>query len=31
MKLALNVGGMLLAFTSLVAVANWMVANGVGK
>ena len=30
-KLALNVGGMLLAFTALVAVANWAVANGVGK
>ncbi len=31
MKLALNVGGMLSAFTALVAVANWVVANGVGK
>jgi CNT family concentrative nucleoside transporter len=30
-KLALNVGGMLLAFTALVAVANWAVANGVGR
>lgn len=30
-KLALNVGGMLLAFTALVAVANWVVANGLGS
>lgn len=30
-KLALNVGGMLLAFTALVALANWVVANGIGE
>ncbi len=30
-KLALNVGGMLLAFTALVAVANWAVAEGIGE
>jgi len=30
-KLALNVGGMLLAFTALVAVANWAVSEGIGE
>lgn len=30
-KLALNVGGMLLAFTALVAVANWAVSKGIGE
>lgn len=30
-KLALNVGGMLLAFTALVAAANWAVAFGIGE
>ncbi|MCH2615630.1 MAG: Na+ dependent nucleoside transporter, partial [Opitutales bacterium] len=30
-KLALNVGGMLLAFTGLVYLLNWMVSTGVGE
>lgn len=30
-KLALNVGGMLLAFTALVALANWMLSAGIGE
>jgi CNT family concentrative nucleoside transporter len=30
-KLALNVGGMLLAFTGLVYLLNWMVSSGVGE
>ncbi len=30
-KLALNVGGMLLAFTALVALANWVVSEGLGE
>jgi CNT family concentrative nucleoside transporter len=30
-KLALNVGGMLLAFTALVYLLNWMVSSGVGE
>ena len=30
-KLALNVGGMLLAFTGLVYLLNWMVSAGVGE
>lgn len=30
-KLALNVGGMLIAFTALVALANWVVAEGIGS
>lgn len=30
LRLALNVGAMLIAFTALVAFGNWVVANGVG-
>lgn len=30
-KLALNVGGMLIAFTALVKLANWLVAGAVGS
>jgi len=30
-RLALNVGGMLIAFTALVALANWLMAEGVGS
>ncbi len=30
-KLALNVGGMLIAFTALVAIANWTMAEGLGS
>ncbi len=29
-KLAVNVAGMLIAFTALVALANWTLANGIG-
>jgi hypothetical protein len=30
LKLAVNVGGMLIVFTALVAMVNWMMANWIG-
>ena len=30
-KLALNVGGMLIAFTALAALANWLIGEGLGS